>query len=147
MVFYSLLWWILSREGATALLFGTLAVAAATAASWRLGQPQWRIVRWARVPRFVGLFAWQSLRGGVDIALRAFSPHMRLQPGLVAIRLTLADEGMRTLLAVVVSLLPGTIAVRLEGERLLLHALDRRQPAEPEVRRFEAELSALVRTS
>jgi multicomponent Na+:H+ antiporter subunit E len=72
---------------------------------------------------------------------------MRLQPGLVAIRLTLADEGMRTLLAVVVSLLPGTIAVRLEGERLLLHALDRRQPAEPEVRRFEAELSALVRTS
>lgn len=141
---YALLWWLLSRHGSGALLFGVLAIATAAGASWRMGGPRARIRSWARMPGFVALFVWQSLRGGTDIALRAFSPDMRLRPGLVAIRLTLDNDAMRALLALVVSLLPGTIAVRLEGERLLLHALDVRVPVEAEVRRFEAELAALV---
>jgi multicomponent Na+:H+ antiporter subunit E len=144
---YALLWWVLSGDAGAALLFGALAIAAAAAASWRLGAQAPGRLRWTRVPRFAALFVWQSLRGGTDIALRAFSPDMRLRPGLVVVRLTLADQGMRTLLALVVSLLPGTIAVRLEGFQLTLHALDRRWPVEAEVRRFEGELAALFATT
>lgn len=140
---YALLWWILSRETGAALAFGALAVAAALLASRRLGARAPAALRWRRLPRFAALFVWQSVRGGVDIALRAFSPDMRLRPGLVVVRLSLADEGLRAAVALVVSLLPGTIAVRLEGERLTLHALDLRLPVEAEVRRFEGEIGAL----
>lgn len=144
---YALLWWVLSRGADAALLFGALAVAAAAGASWRLGARTLGRLRWMRVPRFAARFVWQSLRGGTDIALRAFSPDMRLRPGLVVVRLTLADQEMRALLALVVSLLPGTIAVRLEGVQLTLHALDRHLPVEAEVRRFEGELAALFATT
>lgn len=144
---YALLWWVLSRDAGAALFFGALAVAAAASASRRLGAREPGTLRWARVPRFAALFVWQSLRGGTDIALRVFSPDMRLRPGLVVVRLMLADQGMRALLALVVSLLPGTIAVRLEGAQLTLHALDRQLPLEAEVRRFEGELAALFATS
>jgi len=47
------------------------------------------------------------------------------------------------LLALLVSLMPGTLAARLEGGRLTLHALDTRLPIASEVRRLEALVAAL----
>jgi multicomponent Na+:H+ antiporter subunit E len=140
---YALLWWTLTREGGAALAFGALGVIAALAVRRRLGAAPRAGMRWARLPRFVAQFVWHSFRGGLDVAFRAFSRDMRLAPRLVEVRLSLHDGALPTMLALIVSLLPGTIAVRLEGERLLLHALDARQPVEAEVRYFEREIAAL----
>jgi multicomponent Na+:H+ antiporter subunit E len=57
--------------------------------------------------------------------------------------LTLPGEGPRVLLALVVSLLPGTLAVRLEGDRLTLHALDVGSPVQSELRRIEDAIARL----
>jgi multicomponent Na+:H+ antiporter subunit E len=140
---YAALWWILSAEGGAALAAGAFAVAAALAAGHRLRTPAGAGLRWARLPRFAVVFAWHSMRAGLDVARRAFSPDMGLRPGWVVVPLALRDNGLRVALALVVSLLPGTIAARLDGARLTLHALDERHPVEAEVRRFEREIAAL----
>ncbi|BAO83050.1 multisubunit Na+/H+ antiporter, MnhE subunit [Serpentinimonas maccroryi] len=100
-------------------------------------------LRWRALPRLLGVFAWQSLLGALDVTRRVCTPRMPLQPGLLELPLHLPDEGQQVLLALLVSLMPGTLAARLEDGRLTLHALDTRLPIESEVRRLEALVAAL----
>ena len=46
-------------------------------------------------------------------------------------------------LADVLSLLPGTLSTAFDGDALLLHVLDERQPAERQVRVLEERLAAV----
>lgn len=141
---YAAAWWALAREGPGIVALGAVAVLAAAAAAYRLAEPRTTRVRWWRLPRLAGFFVWHSLRGGLDVARRAASADMRLAPGFLVVELSLASEEARVLTAIVVSLLPGTLAARLDGTRLTLHALDARQPIEAEVRRLEREIALLL---
>lgn len=140
-VLLALVWLLLARDPASAAV-GVLAVAAALW-TWRRTAAAGARLRLARLPRFAAVFVRDSLRGGIDVAQRIGSPDMRLQPGLVTLRLALPDEGARVLLAVVVSLMPGTLAARLEADELTLHALDLRMPIEAETRALEREVARL----
>lgn len=139
----ALTWLALARGGPGWLAAG---IAAVGAALWTLrataafdGVP----LRWSRLPAFLAFFVRHSIRGGLDVTRRIVSPDMRLQPGLVTLDLALPTESARVLLALVVSLMPGTLAARLEGERLTLHALDRSLPVEADTRRIEREIARL----
>jgi multicomponent Na+:H+ antiporter subunit E len=140
---FALVWLALARGGPGGLAAGAIALGAAL---WTWGRiaiaPRTRL-RWLRLPVFAALFVRESLRGGVDVARRIVSPDMRLRPGLITMTLTLPGEGPRVLLALVVSLLPGTLAVRLEGDRLTLHALDVGSPVQSELRRIEDAIARL----
>lgn len=141
-VLLALVWLLLARDPASAAV-GVLAVAAALWTWRRAAAAPGARPRLARLPRFAAVFVRDSLRGGIDVAQRIGSPDMRLQPGLVTLRLALPDEGARVLLAVVVSLMPGTLAARLGADELTLHALDLRLPIEAETRRLEREVARL----
>ncbi len=104
-------------------------------------------LRWRALLRLLGVFAWQSLLGALDVTRRVCTPRMPLQPGLLELALRLPREGQQVLLALLVSLMPGTLAARLEGGRLTLHALDTRLPIEAEVRRLEGLIAALYAPS
>lgn len=122
-----------------AALVGTLDAAAS---GWRI----WR-VRPLAAARLAGYFIVQSVRAGVDVALRALRPSLPIDPGMTLFALRLTDPASRVLFANVVSLLPGTLAVRLDGERLHLHVLDAGVAVEPGLRELERRVAALHGTA
>lgn len=137
------LWWMLSRANLSSLPFGAIAVAAALEVGRRLAPPPAQHMRWSRLPRFMVFFIAHSLRGGLDVAMRALRPRMGLQPGIVDLPLGTQGDGPRALAALVVCLMPGTLTTRLREQGLRLHVLDRHADVEREVRRIEQEVAAL----
>lgn len=81
---------------------------------------------WAR---FTAFFLIQSVLGGFDVARRAFTRPPRVDPVYVEYRFRLTEEPARVLVANVMSLMPGTLSVSIEGDRLRMHVLDRSMPA------------------
>jgi multicomponent Na+:H+ antiporter subunit E len=139
------LWWALTGGNASAWLVGVPVVAAATAAShrlWPAGTGWWSPIA---LLRFVAHFLRESVRGGWDVARRALSPSLPLDPGMVEVRCRLAPGPAEVFLVDVVSLLPGTLSVDLDGSALTLHVLDRAAPVEAEVRELERLVAAMFR--
>jgi multicomponent Na+:H+ antiporter subunit E len=119
---FAVIWWILTGGPVASWLIGAPVALVAAWLSLRL---------WANPPlslaglaRFVPFFAWQSVAGATDVAMRAFQPRMPLRPGLVRHRLRLPPGACRVTLANVVSMLPGTLSADLVGDDLVIHALD-----------------------
>jgi multicomponent Na+:H+ antiporter subunit E len=104
-------------------------------------------LRLTGVLRYLGYFAVQSIRGGVDVSLRALRPSMPLNPGFLSLDLGIEPEGLRILFAWTVSLLPGTASVHLDGQRLHVHVLCNDGSAQPELERLETVIRGLARPS
>jgi multicomponent Na+:H+ antiporter subunit E len=135
-------WWALT--GGEGLLFGAATVMAATAASLALLPPSGRRLRPVGLVRFASFFAHESLRGGVDVAIRALGPRpeRRTRGTYLAHRSSLGPGLPRALLVGTLGLLPGTVAVEARGEEVRIHVLDR-ELAEPRlVEALEQRISA-----
>lgn len=117
-------WWAFSegRPGSWGVGAPTVAVAALVAGA-TLPLPRAR-PRLAAALRLGAWFVAESVRGGLDVARRALAPSLPLRPALLELRTTLPEGAARVLLADAVSLLPGTVTVDLQGDRVVLHALD-----------------------
>jgi len=76
--------------------------------------------------RYLGFFVVQSILGGVDVAARALRPSLSLDPGCIWYPLRVAGLPARVLFADTISLLPGTLSARIDGDRLEVHMLDKR---------------------
>jgi multicomponent Na+:H+ antiporter subunit E len=77
------------------------------------------------VVRFVPYFLWESLKGGIDVALRVLGPRVRVDPGYLEYRIQLIRPAARVAFMDAVNLLPGTLTADVAGDRLWIHALDR----------------------
>lgn len=76
---------------------------------------------------FAGWFLLQSVKSGTDVALRALHPKLPLFPGQLSYNCDhLPSMGKRFFVACI-SLLPGTLSVHYDGQRILVHVLDRHQ--------------------
>lgn len=138
---FAVLWWILTGGAAASWLLGVPVI---LVAAW-LSQTLWvdPPLSLGGVVRFVPWFAYQSLDGAIDVARRALRPAMPLHPGLVRHRLRLPSGVSRVSLANVVSMLPGTLSAELDGEELVIHALDTRQDLHEMVRDLEPRIAAV----
>ena len=116
-------WWVLTDGAPGSWLVGAPTVAAATWAAHRLGTGAGARLSPVGLLRFIPLFLSQSLRGGVDVALRTLGRCLRVDPGMGPYDTALSEPGARVLMANCVSLMPGTLAAGLEGRRLTFHAL------------------------
>lgn len=141
-VAFAVLWGILT-EGAGGPRLAAVLIPLAVGATFVLVPPRGPRVRPLEVLRFVPFFLWISLRGGIDVARRALAPRMRLAPALVDYSLRVTSERERVLLAYFLSLVPGTVSVDLEADRLRLHVLDAALPIAHTVRRIERRVAAL----
>lgn len=144
----AVLWWALSEgDGATAP-YGLVAVPLAVAVSVALLPPRRPAVPLhRRLPAVAGLAGWflvRSVLGGVDVARRAVSRPVDLEPGLVEHRLSLPAGLARVLVADLTSLLPGTLSVELEGDLLVVHVLDEQQPVARQLVELERRVAAAV---
>ncbi len=118
------LWLLLTGGDFGNWYIGVLTVAAATVLSVFLTRnvADWRWTLGGTL-RFVPFFLGQSLSGGLDVALRAMRPGLPLEPELLEYRLSIENHPARVFMVAVISLLPGTLGARLEGDRLSVHSL------------------------
>lgn len=136
---FAALWGILS--GGKGWAFGVPVVLLAATVSCAL-VPATRISL-AGLMRFVPYFAWNSLRGGIDVASRAVHPHMPIDPALLRYELQLDDAVARVVMANVVTLLPGTLSADLQGSVLLVHVLNAGGPFPEAFRLLEGRVADL----
>ena len=137
------LWWVIAGGAPASWIVGGPAVLAAAWAVGRLGTGAGIRLSMAGLLRFLPFFIWESLRGGVDVALRTLAPRPRVKPGFLRYQIRLCDPAARVFLANCVSLLPGTLAAELDGDRLTIHALTTEADNEAELRRLERAVARL----
>lgn len=141
---FALIWWALAEGRADSWGVGAVSVALALAASLALSPPGRMRLSPRGLLAFIGFFLIQSVRGGAQVAARAVRPRMDLAPALLDLPVSLPEGIGRVLLVNTLSLLPGSLSVRVEGDRLRLHVLDARLPIAEEVRDVEARIARLL---
>ena len=83
------------------------------------------------------------MSGGIDVAKRAFSPRLPLNPGWVEIPSDLPD-GARVALGAELSLMPGTLSAGSAEGKLLVHLLDTDAGFDCAIPREIAEIAAII---
>lgn len=75
--------------------------------------------------RFVLFFAKEVVVSALRVAADVLAPRPRMRPALVGVPLDVRTDGQITLLAILITLTPGTLALDLSPDRrtLLVHAM------------------------
>ncbi len=66
-------------------------------------------------------FLWALIKANISLAVVVLTPTLPLNPGIVKVRTTLKSPVGRLLLANSISLTPGTLTVKLDGEWFYVH--------------------------
>jgi multicomponent Na+:H+ antiporter subunit E len=122
--------------GVPTIMVGSLLVA-------RMHRRQGPELRWAGIPAFAFYFLRQSALGGWDVARRVMRPRPAIDPGFLSYRTTLPDGAERHLFLSVISLLPGTLTARFDGDRVRVHAIDVGSDLEPELAELERRIGGI----
>lgn len=143
---YFVVWIVIDQSAKPAnLAFGVLATAGATWASLKLLPPASGRVRIGALLLLLPRFLWQSLVAGIDVARRAFSPRLPLQPGFVDYSPGLPRGSARNAFEAISSLLPGSVPTGDTETVIEYHALDVAQPvAEQLAAEEQAYAKALI---
>lgn len=139
------LWWVISGGAVDSWVVGTVSIVAALGVATRLHPVAVTTISATGLLAFLWFFLTASLRGGLQVAVRAVRPVPDLHPAMVDVPLRLPGEAERLFLASTLSLLPGTLSTGLEGRHLHLHLLDERLSPLDEVRKAEDHVARLFR--
>lgn len=74
---------------------------------------------------YLPVLLWEILKAGYIVSRDILFRRYQLTPALVTFRTGLKTEFGRFLLANSITLTPGTITIRVEGDRLTVHCLDK----------------------
>jgi len=143
---FYIFWLVLMQSlKASDLAIGAGATAFATWVSLRLLPPAAGCLRFGSLLLLLPHFLWQSVRAGVDVAHRALTPSLPLQPGFVSCPLGFGPGLARNTFATITSLLPGTVYCDEVDGVLVYHCLDTEQPVAKQLWEEERRLArALV---
>lgn len=125
-----ILWLILNGRITPELLFFGLALVAAVGAAAKAlfgYTPRTELRLWRKAPlaaACLGVLLWQIVRANLTMVGLILGPKKRIDPVLIRIRVDLKTGFARYLLANSITLTPGTITVRSEGDVLTVHCLN-----------------------
>jgi multicomponent Na+:H+ antiporter subunit E len=140
------LWLLLAGVKAADLPAAIAAIAAAVWASVRLMPPGALHVSPSGVVHLVARYPMDALVAGIDVARRALTPHMSLQPGFVVCSSHQHLGPAREAFLMFASLLPGTVPCDASDDReLLVHCVDVTQPIAAQMGRDEARFMLAMR--
>jgi multicomponent Na+:H+ antiporter subunit E len=142
-LWFALLWWTLSEGRPDGWALGGIAVVGAVWASLHLLPPAAGRISVVGVLGFLLSFAANSVRGGAQVALLALRGRRALHPGMLDLHLALPPGAPRILLVNTLGLMPGTVGVHLDGDRLRLHVIDDRLPVAAEARALEHKIARI----
>ena len=131
------IWALLSGGGASSWIIGAPAVFVGAWAGRSLGAFDGNAWSVGGGIRYLPFFLVESVRGGIDVTRRVLASEPRVAPGLQDYRMSLRSPHARLLFVNSVSLLPGTLAVDLRNDMLVVHALDTSTKIDEELRRLE----------
>jgi len=137
------LWWLLSGGEPTSWVIGLPAVVLAGWAFGRLQIGPTEAVSASGMLAFAPFFIWESLRGGLDVSVRTLAPRMHIRPALAVYRIALRRQDARRFFTNCVSLLPGTLAANLAGDRLGVHVLDADTDWKADLQRLERAVARI----
>ncbi len=85
-----------------------------------------RMREFVRAPKYILWLIGEVVKSNVHVLKLALSPDMkkRVKPRLVRFKTPLQSRFGRYVLANSITLTPGTVTVRLEGDELLIHCID-----------------------
>ena len=109
----------------------------------QLASPQENTLRILVLVRYLPFFLYKSFVSGVDVMFRVLHPRLPIDPGLVDFPLTIPHQAGRIFLANSISLLPGTLSVRLNDQFLIIHVLDKGLPVLTTIQDLERRVAAL----
>jgi multicomponent Na+:H+ antiporter subunit E len=92
---------------------------------------------------FLPFFLLQSLRGGWESAQFAIQPGKKLHTGFIKYSTSLPSDRSKLYFLHVISLLPGTVSAAIDGEDILVHALDTTADHSADLRECEKKVAAL----
>jgi multicomponent Na+:H+ antiporter subunit E len=72
---------------------------------------------------FAAVVLWKILAASAQVAYFAINPALPFRPGFVRFRTTMERPLSRVILAIAITVVPGTLTVRVDGDRFLVHAL------------------------
>ena len=141
--FFLVIWMLLASGDPASLLIGLPAIAGALFLVRRLAPANIRALSARGTLGFIPYFLRESLRGGWNVARATLSPRMQLSPAFIDYRISLDNDRARIFFTNCVSLLPGTLAARLDGCDLRVHVLDDRSDAFRELEELEMRIAAI----
>lgn len=141
---WALLWAVLT-EGDIRDPWLAAVVVLLTVASSYVVQPYhgWKLVSPIGIVHFLLYFLWESFRGGIDVSLRALRPSLPLTLGFHIVELDLPPGGLRVLYLWVISLIPGTASVKLDGDAAVVHVIIESDTVDDELKKLQKILSGL----
>jgi multicomponent Na+:H+ antiporter subunit E len=103
-----------------------------------------------RAVRLAAYFLWELSKANVRVAIDVLTPRARMRPGVVAIPLTASSDTEITVLASLVGLTPGSLALDVSADRRTLYVhtmhLDDPDTVRREIKEgFERRLLAVTR--
>jgi multicomponent Na+:H+ antiporter subunit E len=134
-------WWILTEGDPAGIGFGIGIVALAVVTSLWLAPPVTQRYRPLALIQLALYFLVSSMRGGVDVARRAFSPRLPLSPGIRRFSGELPPGPARDTFAGMLTLMPGTLAVDRTDEAILVHTLVDTAQVDDELRTLERRIA------
>lgn len=136
----TLLWWAISGgEGAWAWGLPVVLLAALTMPPSGVSR-----LRPLALLAFLPVALWLALRGGLQVALLACRPQLRLQSRVIDYPWHCLPEGPgRLVMASLINLIPGTLTLRLTPDRLRVHVLHPDARTQRELRRLETHVARL----
>jgi multicomponent Na+:H+ antiporter subunit E len=143
-VVFSFFWFLLVGLDKASWFIGLPAVLFATALSLKLAPSSQYRTSPAGAMRFIPFFLWQSLLGGLDVMRRAFSSPRLLDPALVSYTTLLPEGSARIFFVNTISLLPGTLSARLQGNKITIHIIAGDQPILDNIQVLEHHVAALM---
>lgn len=134
------LWLVVTGTAPADLPVGIVVAALGAWGSLTLLPPANRRIRTAPLVRCVLALLRDSVLAGADVAARALTPRVNINPGFVRYRPAMASGPGRTLFVTMMSLVPGSLPAGTEPDgTLIVHCLDIGQPVAANLRRDEAK--------
>ena len=144
--FFSMIWLSLSRgEVKGGLPFAVPAILIGCWLGMKLRGPEGKDIHLGVLLMHLPFFFYKSTMSGLDVMRRALHPRLPIDPVLVEFRFSLPKGNPRVFLADIITLLPGTISVDLDEEKIIIHALDPQMVRQSELRRLEQKVAGLYR--
>ncbi len=144
LLLFSILWYVLAGSDRLSWIIGVPAVLFASILSLKLASASPLNIHLAGICRFIPFFLHQSFRGGIDVMHRALSFQQLLDPGLVSYTTLLPEGSARILFVNTISLLPGTLSAKLQGNRVIIHTLDRGLPIWANIQGLEHHVATMM---
>lgn len=133
-------WWIISEADPASWVIGLPSVLICSVISLRFYPPSPYRVSPVGLVRFLGYFVWASLIAGVDIAKRTLDRRLPLCSRMTTFSTELTGLPL-WLFMITMSLLPGTLTIKITQHGLKIHCLDAPEKIHPELIRLESHIA------